>query len=288
MKRIDKYLKYENFLTNKKSYLSCEKLWKESIESILPKNKHHEEWIINQYINETIDMDGNPIYSVWIPELKYALRIIQIERNLNAQIFNIWINDTEYENEPVKELVISVQLYRETIKETTKIVKTFFSSKLTQEKIDSLHKKYEKKWEQEKVSYVIKYIKKDVGIIMFKRLKNYELNQIDPKNFKEYSINIEDDILGNIYFINDSLENRFSKLHNSLNNLNNVLTVKCQWDFEKMSNYPKNKRTDDYAKEIFRQYGNSHNYFISLLSKVNKIEEETEEFKELMKSIIQK
>jgi hypothetical protein len=135
---------YKNFLVKKVIYNQNESYWKRYVKKALePKVIEHESWLKNQYANGTKIYDGNPIYSAKLQDGK-AIRIIQEEPESETRQITAWMEETEDEHEnKVEELVISLELTRDTRKLALELIIVWASNismkkmlSLIEEKID--------------------------------------------------------------------------------------------------------------------------------------------------------
>lgn len=135
---------YKNFLVKKVIYNQNESYWKRYVKKALePKVIEHESWLKNQYANGTKIYDGNPIYSAKLQHGK-AIRIIQEEPESDTRQITAWMEETEDEHEnKVEELVISLELTRDTRKLALELIIVWASNismkkmlSLIEEKID--------------------------------------------------------------------------------------------------------------------------------------------------------
>lgn len=126
--------RYKNFLTNQGLYRENQLFWKDTLASI--SEEVCEDWSVTQFANGEDFFDGNPIASALYPNLYKAIRIIQIADNPTIPLIKAWLEDVEYNERTVKELVLMIQpsdlAYNRAI-----IVITFF---LTEMKISAVNR----------------------------------------------------------------------------------------------------------------------------------------------------
>lgn len=106
----NKYL-YRNFLKDKRVYNLNRGYWKKMLDSLsntLPMPLYNE-----HFSNGAPFYDGNPIFSAYLPSLKKSVRIIQEAPETDNIEIGAWMASIEVNNEPVKELVISLELSQE-------------------------------------------------------------------------------------------------------------------------------------------------------------------------------
>ncbi|CAA6800596.1 MAG: Unknown protein [uncultured Aureispira sp.] len=126
---------YKNFLVKKMIYNQNESYWKRYVRNALePKVIEHESWLENEYANGTKIYDGNPIYSAKLHNQK-AIRIIQEEPESDTRQIAAWVEETEDEHEnKIEELVISLELTRDTRKLALELIKEW-ASKISMQKM---------------------------------------------------------------------------------------------------------------------------------------------------------
>jgi hypothetical protein len=130
---------YKNFLVKKTIYNQNESYWERYVRNALePKVIEHEFWLENEYANGTKIYDGNPIYSAKLQNRK-AIRIIQEEPESDTRQIAAWVEETEDEHEnKIEELVISLELTRDTRKLALDLIKTWASNTISMKKMQSL------------------------------------------------------------------------------------------------------------------------------------------------------
>lgn len=107
---MSKFL-YADFLENKRSYNLAQGAWGRLLDSILKAHGYTHKPYINQFQNGKKEYDGNPIFSAFIPEIKRAIRIIQVSPDEEGQDISAWIDDIELtEKSKTKELVLDLKL----------------------------------------------------------------------------------------------------------------------------------------------------------------------------------
>lgn len=133
---------YKNFLVKKKTYHQNESYWKRYVRKALEhKAIEHEFWLKNEYANGTKIYDGNPIYSAKLQHRK-AIRIIQEEPESDTRQIAAWVKETEDEHEnKIEELVISLELTRDTRKLALELIIAWASDTVSMKKMNSLIEK---------------------------------------------------------------------------------------------------------------------------------------------------
>lgn len=133
---------YKNFLVKKIIYNQNESYWKRYVRDALsPEVIENESWLENEYANGTKIYDGNPIYSVKLQNKK-AIRIIQEEPESDTRQIAAWVEETEDEHKNrIEELVISLELTRDTRKLTLELIKEWASDAISMKEMVVLIKK---------------------------------------------------------------------------------------------------------------------------------------------------
>ncbi len=207
---------FDNFLEDNKVYSKVETYWENIVKKIANKKQliPHLFSMNNCFGNGKKIYDGNPIATAYFSSLKKSIRIIQ--EPISNDIYKItgWVNKTEYYGEDITELVIVIQLS----KETQKVAETLIQ-----------------KWIIENVGFDImdKVITTEVEYFRLKYSKEYvnwleKVNDCVPfsfisKNFESFTGN-KKYIKDMVYFYNDvdkikatSLANKYYKNHKATN-----------------------------------------------------------------------
>ncbi len=134
---------YQNFLKDNRIYSLTKNWWKkEFYKKIIGNNSESEkegsEWIFNwhndNFNNKKVCRDGNPIFTVFSAKQKRLIRIIQEEvetKILQDSIeINAWIQKGFYPKEETPELVISLELSRNSSKIAFEWIKKWFDNEL--------------------------------------------------------------------------------------------------------------------------------------------------------------
>lgn len=113
-------IQFPDFLTNPSSYQKVQEFWKETLKQYLPKGE--EAW--QPFYNNPI-LDGNPIFSAWLPQQQKLVRIIQFLPEPGDLLFSSWIDQWQGDfpkhitqqppgKPPIPELVLELALTPET------------------------------------------------------------------------------------------------------------------------------------------------------------------------------
>ncbi len=131
---VTKHL-YKNFLDNKRIYNLNRGYWKKSLFKIgdgisVPLYNEH-------FSNGTSFYDGNPMVSAYIPKLSKSIRIIQEEVETDSVEIGAWTENVEYENNPVQELVISLELSKESAQIASNLIKGWLQYNWSSDNIEN-------------------------------------------------------------------------------------------------------------------------------------------------------
>lgn len=124
---------FKDFLSNKEIYKKNIALWESIINGLLnPENYDFDEYIATSdgFGNEFYD--GNPIYNFKVDKLNKGVRIIQEEPEESSIQLSAWIEETELANGGIiDELVINIELTKETIFLTIDLINAWILNDLT-------------------------------------------------------------------------------------------------------------------------------------------------------------
>lgn len=135
---------YQNFLKDNRIYSLTKNWWKkEFYKKIISNNSKFKkeidsEWIFNwhndNFNNKKEVRDGNPIFTIFSAKQKKLVRIIQEEiedeNNKNSTEISAWIQKGFYPKEETPELVISLELSRNSSKIAFEWIKKWFDNEL--------------------------------------------------------------------------------------------------------------------------------------------------------------
>lgn len=126
---------YRDFLINRRVYNLNRGYWKRMLSKIgeeisIPFYNEH-------FSNGTPFYDGNPIISAYIPKLKKSIRIIQEDVETESVEIRAWTEDSEHEDDKIQELVISLELSRESAKIATTLIEGWLQHNWDGDKIES-------------------------------------------------------------------------------------------------------------------------------------------------------
>lgn len=136
----DDIFSLRNFTEDTEKYDLLKSFWTAAIQELT--GKEAESYVYNVYANGNEVMDGNPIFSTKLYNNR-GIRIIQTEIDPEEPVFITWKGQIEVLKTTIDELVISLQLSRETFFELRSLVKLFLTDALTNEVIKSINEKYD-------------------------------------------------------------------------------------------------------------------------------------------------
>ena len=115
---------FKNFLEDKQVYQNNVVYWKNILGNIIKDISENYDWLEPQFINGENFFDGNPMVSFICHSPKKAVRIIQENPESDSIEIGAWV-DIFYlsEDEPIKELVISLELSSESEKLAKNLIK---------------------------------------------------------------------------------------------------------------------------------------------------------------------
>ena len=121
---MKKLANYKNFLSDRDLYSQNVNFWKETITTL--SDKQFEEWVSTKFANGQDFFDGNPIFSALYEQLNKAVRIVQIEKDTSTPELRIWLENIQYDNEPIiKELLIVIQPSDRALESSKSIIAAF-------------------------------------------------------------------------------------------------------------------------------------------------------------------
>jgi hypothetical protein len=131
-------LLYSNFLENKKVYNLNVGFWQKIFNKILKeKNYSFQKKSNTTFANGLSFYDGNPIFDAIIAQPHKAIRIIQEEPTSQKIEISAWVEDTELEKrQKIEELVISLELSRETKMIVQDFIKAWVIDNFSRQKME--------------------------------------------------------------------------------------------------------------------------------------------------------
>jgi hypothetical protein len=128
---------YRKFLEDFEQYKEVENFWQEAWNEIKSDKKSSDEWetpwFKNTFADGTPCQDGNPIFSAVSSKIGKAIRIIQLNPEMNNnKSFGWWLDTFGDENitgGPIKELVVACVLNTENCEKAKVIMRDWLESK---------------------------------------------------------------------------------------------------------------------------------------------------------------
>ena len=139
MKNLMEVLAIGNFIDNEQNYADLIEFWRYTFTNVT--GLRGESYVNNQYGNGKEILDGNPIFTSKINNIK-GIRIIQSEHDAEEPALSAWMNETTINHNRFEELVIAIQLDLETYTETVQLIKLYFESSLTSFILERYNQKY--------------------------------------------------------------------------------------------------------------------------------------------------
>jgi hypothetical protein len=127
---------FDNFLKSKRKYKENQAFWRLAIAI----------WCEETYEEIPSDGSGNPILYVVFPHLKKSLRIIQRQKTDETLPFLAHIEKKEFNIFESDELIISLQLNKDTYQDTEKLFKAFIYNEINNQQLERINGKYVAIW----------------------------------------------------------------------------------------------------------------------------------------------
>jgi hypothetical protein len=264
---------FKNSLTSKKLYILNQNYWSSKIQQMT--DKKIDDWIVNKYGNGKEINDGNPLFSCRVGANK-ALRIIQSERNPITPYFASWNTENRINGQVIDELVIAIQPYKGIYKATELLLKSFIDNKFKRLQ-NKINIEYNKKTNDSRIEYLIKFMDK-TGLQ--DNLWNINKTELIKGKYNILHLKKINKLSAKLGYYESKFENRnLSKAYHStlksLWNLNEAVTLKNSYDLSRSSS------KIQYKIKIIEKYANLHNFLKSYNARVNNLEDNLKELKEL-------
>ena len=105
------HILYADFLENKRVYNLAQGAWKRLLNKVLKDFGYTYTPYLNELQNGKKEYDGNPIFNAYIPEIKRAIRIIQVSPKEEGDDISAWVDDIALsQSKHTKELVLDLKL----------------------------------------------------------------------------------------------------------------------------------------------------------------------------------
>lgn len=231
---------YISFLSDSSVYKDVQKLWADAFIEIIG-NRKSETWVSNKLPNGEEILDGNPIFSVYLPDSRKAVRLIQNSIDNSNQVFSAWTSSIYEEDGDIAELVFSFQLNNDTYRDILLLSKTYINGLSIKAKMASLNKFYETSFQ---IGQARKFVKskslREVSLKISELVKINSSNVITLDNLRDiYTdkleiINIHNKLSDIDLQISDSSINKF--IMSIQKSINNIVVVIASENFS-----PKNR-----------------------------------------------
>ena len=172
---------FHSFLSDPNVYKKTQAFWDNTVNELLPKLKKTR-WIENKLPDGTKIQDGNPIYSILLPQLKKAVRIIQLPADYSTSLLSIWLNNTEDNDETVQELAFFIQLNKQSFDDAKILISSFIERTSINSLIEKTNNKYEKDFDKRQLHKLVssKLIKNtSIRLLDFAHKQAVDLPSID-------------------------------------------------------------------------------------------------------------
>lgn len=273
------FSKFNQFLKSEEVYHQAQRHWQSTVEQVAA-GEATEAWMDNRYANGQEILDGNPIYSVFFPRKSLAIRIIQLDKTVENPIMVVWVDTVEHAPQQVQELVVSLQLFAYTFQDALAVLTLFKAGKLTQTRMDALNKRYERKWEQKKLSYVANnrllesMANKMAAIVQGYSISRWDEALADINTLRvSFKKNVAKSLPDDLHFNNSQVSAKFDKLKSSLAQLSDVITLGHTLDSGQL--------IKKYSTLIIRRYESPSNYVRQVKTKSDNVNESLRRLKEV-------
>lgn len=129
---------YQNFLENKKIYNLTQAAWGRVLTSLLKDFDYTHSPYLNDRRNGKKEYDGNPIFNAYIPEIKRAVRIIQVSPEEEGDDISGWIDNIQLKDKETKELVLDLKLTKEAKQQARQLISAWIEKELDEKKMGEI------------------------------------------------------------------------------------------------------------------------------------------------------
>lgn len=213
-------------------YHQLKEFWAKTIKEI---GIEGDSYVHNYYANGKEIRDGNPIFSCLLKNNK-GIRIIQLEPDLDEPIFAAWKDKIQINGQDIEELVVSLQLSIDTLKEARYLIVLFNTNSLSSSLLKGSNERFETNWNLIKLDRV--FHKADYHTTL-QTLKSLDENSIVKNRFYQVAKTFylqRQDLKSIVIFINgDSpIHNSYSKFIKNIDQINKLVTFKdrVNWNEE--------------------------------------------------------
>lgn len=133
------HILYADFLENKRTYNLAQGAWKRLLNKVLKDSGYTHSPYLNELQNGKKEYDGNPIFNAYIPEIKRAIRIIQVSPKEEGDDISAWVDDIELQKTiNTKELVLDLKLSKKAKKLAEKLIGEWINQQLDDASVNNL------------------------------------------------------------------------------------------------------------------------------------------------------
>jgi len=133
------HILYADFLENKRVYNLAQGAWKRLLNKVLKDFGYTYTPYLNELQNGKKEYDGNPIFNAYIPEIKRAIRIIQVSPKEEGDDISAWVDDIALsQSKHTKELVLDLKLSKKVKKIAEKLIGEWINQQLDDATVNNL------------------------------------------------------------------------------------------------------------------------------------------------------
>lgn len=133
------HILYADFLENKRVYNLAQGAWKRLLNKVLKDFGYTYTPYLNELQNGKKEYDGNPIFNAYIPEIKRAIRIIQVSPKEEGDDISAWVDDIALsQSKHTKELVLDLKLSKKAKKIAEKLIGEWINQQLDDATVNNL------------------------------------------------------------------------------------------------------------------------------------------------------
>jgi len=131
---------FENFLEDQNVYIRNVDYWQKTVKAIVDSKQHKpfSEYLNTDFANGTAFFDGNPIFQAVFEKENKAIRIIQEESESHEVEISAWLNTIEIKDETITELVIALELSKESQEIAEDLIKAWIVRNVSTIEMQSL------------------------------------------------------------------------------------------------------------------------------------------------------
>ena len=128
---------YKDFLENASVYDRATDFWKSVVNTLLSaENQSYHDYLTVTRKDGSLYRDGNPIFHFQIEGTERAVRIIQEEAETDGVEIAAWLDKIDSNGATIHELIISLELTRESAFIATDLINAWAVNQLTKDKME--------------------------------------------------------------------------------------------------------------------------------------------------------